>query len=88
MKMLRTCVLVLACAFPVLSIAQWQWIDKDGRKVYSDRPPPPDIPAKDVIKQPAPGAKTAPQAAAALAAPASSASAAVSGSVKIGRAHV
>ncbi len=32
--------------------AQWQWLDKDGRKVFSDRPPPSDIPAKNILKQP------------------------------------
>lgn len=34
-------------------MAQWQWIDKDGRKVFSDRPPPTDIPEKNVLKRPA-----------------------------------
>lgn len=33
--------------------AQWQWIDRNGRPVFSDRPPPTDIPAKDIRKQPA-----------------------------------
>lgn len=32
--------------------AQWQWVDKDGRKVFSDRPPPQDIPEKSILKQP------------------------------------
>lgn len=32
--------------------AQWQWVDKDGRKVFSDRPPPQEIPEKDILKQP------------------------------------
>lgn len=35
------------------AIAQWQWIDKDGRKVFSDRAPPIEIPDKDIIKRPA-----------------------------------
>jgi hypothetical protein len=33
-------------------LAQWQWIDKDGRKVYSDRGPPLDIPEKNIVKRP------------------------------------
>jgi cytoskeletal protein RodZ len=33
--------------------AQWQWIDKDGRKVFSDRSPPVEIQDKDIIKRPA-----------------------------------
>ena len=32
--------------------AQWQWTDKDGRKVFSDRAPPPDVPAKNILRQP------------------------------------
>ena len=52
MKLLRITVLGLACALPALSFAQWQWIDKDGRKVFSDQSPPSDIPAKNIIKQP------------------------------------
>lgn len=32
--------------------AQWQWLDKSGRKVYSDQPPPSDIPAKNILRQP------------------------------------
>ena len=34
--------------------AQWQWTDKDGRKVFSDRAPPRDVPAKNIIRQPDP----------------------------------
>jgi hypothetical protein len=32
--------------------AQWQWTDKEGHKVFSDRAPPPDVPAKNILKQP------------------------------------
>ncbi len=39
-------------AFALSAAAQWQWIDKDGRKVFSDRPPTADIKDKDIIKQP------------------------------------
>jgi len=46
-------VLVLAgWAFALSAAAQWQWIGKDGRKVFSDRPPPADIQDKDILKQP------------------------------------
>ena len=65
------------------AMAQWQWIEKDGSKVYSDRPPPPDIPEKNILKQPgasraklpSPGspAADAPADAAAPAVPAASA---------------
>lgn len=52
--------------------AQWQWTDKDGRKVFSDRAPPADILDKDILKRPASRGVTA----GTLAAPASVAAAA------------
>lgn len=33
-------------------MAQWQWIDGQGHKVFSDRAPPPDIPGKNILRQP------------------------------------
>jgi hypothetical protein len=36
----------------VTAFAQWQWLDKDGRKVFSDRPPTADVPEKNIIKRP------------------------------------
>ena len=38
--------------------AQWQWLDKDGRKVFSDRAPPPEIQEKNILKRP--GGKLSP----------------------------
>jgi hypothetical protein len=55
MNHLRATLIGLACALPALCFAQWQWIDKDGRKVFSDRSPPADIPAKNIVKQPSGG---------------------------------
>ncbi|MBI2770736.1 MAG: DUF4124 domain-containing protein [Burkholderiales bacterium] len=52
MKLFRIVSLALACALPAVTWAQWVWVDKDGRKVFSDQAPPADIPAKSVIKQP------------------------------------
>ena len=51
MKLIRVLSLGLAL-LPALACAQWQWIDKDGRKVFSDRSPPSDIPARNILKQP------------------------------------
>ena len=34
------------------ALAQWQWIDKEGRKVYSDQSPPAEIRDKDILKRP------------------------------------
>ncbi len=42
--------LTLAINMPVL--AQYQWIDSNGRKVFSDQPPPPTVPASKVVQQP------------------------------------
>lgn len=39
-------------AFALSAAAQYQWVGKDGRKVFSDRPPPADIQQKDILKQP------------------------------------
>ena len=54
MKLLRSTLLGLACVLPAMCLAQWQWIDKDGRKVFSDQAPPASVPAKNIIKQPGP----------------------------------
>lgn len=46
---------VLALAgglFSVTALAQWHWIDRDGRAVYSDRSPPPEVLEKNIIKRP------------------------------------
>ena len=60
--------LAVACTWAVGAAAQWQWIDKDGRKVFSDRPPPQEIPEKSILKQPGGASRTALPAPAALAA--------------------
>ncbi|MFC5522801.1 DUF4124 domain-containing protein [Polaromonas jejuensis] len=49
----KALVLALACgSFTLTAFAQWQWIDKDGRKVFSDRSPPAEIQEKDILKRP------------------------------------
>lgn len=52
--------------------AQWKWRDPHGQTQYSDLPPPPGVPEKDILQRPA----AARRAAALPAAPASAASAA------------
>jgi hypothetical protein len=37
---------------PLGAGAQWAWTDKDGRKVFSDRAPPADVPDKSIYKRP------------------------------------
>lgn len=41
------------------AFAQWMWLDKDGRKVFSDRAPPPEVPVKSILKQPGMPARSA-----------------------------
>jgi hypothetical protein len=78
MKSLSMTLIGLALAVPTVCLAQWQWIDKDGRKVFSDQSPPADIPAKNILKQPKGAALPAPEpVAAAASAPASAPQAAV-----------
>lgn len=62
MKLSRPILFLVACTLSLAAAAQWQWVDKTGRKVYSDRPPPADIPEKSILKQPA-GARSTPVAA-------------------------
>lgn len=53
MKLLKP-LAALALAFIAASaMAQWQWIDKDGRKIFSDRAPGAEIPEKNILKRPA-----------------------------------
>jgi hypothetical protein len=52
MNMFRAALLVVACASTPLAFAQWQWVDKDGRKVFSDQPPPAGVPADKILKRP------------------------------------
>lgn len=44
---------ILACTVSMAVSAHWQWLDKDGRKVFSDRPPPPEIPERSILMRPA-----------------------------------
>jgi exopolysaccharide biosynthesis predicted pyruvyltransferase EpsI len=52
MKLVQPLIAITALAFSLSAFAQWQWIDKAGRKVFSARPPPVDVPEKNILKQP------------------------------------
>lgn len=55
-----TLVLVLTSGlFAATAFSQWQWVEKDGRKVFSDRSPPAEIQDKDILKRPPGGVRTA-----------------------------
>jgi hypothetical protein len=49
MKLVRSlCWICLCGVLPLVAHAQWRWTDKDGRTVFSDTPPPADIPEKSI----------------------------------------
>lgn len=52
MKLVQPLIAIAALALSLSAFAQWQWVDKAGRKVFSDRPPPVDVPEKNILKQP------------------------------------
>ena len=52
MNAARLALLAFVCALPLAASAQWQWLDKDGHKVFSDQAPPGDIPANRVLRTP------------------------------------
>ncbi len=54
MNRIRTILLGVTCLICFAASAQWQWVDKDGRKVFSDRAPSADIPDKNILKRPLP----------------------------------
>ena len=67
LRVVGTCgLLAWALGTGVAHAQAWQWTDEAGRKVYSDRPPPPSVPDRAILKRPdtplPPPAPTAPQA--------------------------
>jgi type IV secretory pathway VirB10-like protein len=56
MKLIRTALPYVVASFGVVfsasALAQYMWLDASGRKVFSDQPPPTNIPAKRVLQQP------------------------------------
>ena len=78
---------VLACmlALCVPAQAQWKWRDKDGRITASDRPPPRDVPDKDVISRPPTWGRAAPAVAAAAASAAAAAASATPAAAPVDR---
>ena len=76
MNLYRAFLFGVACVVSVSAFAQWQWIDKQGRKVFSDRPPPIDTPEKNILKQPVGRTKASTTPLAAVATPADAAASA------------
>jgi hypothetical protein len=65
MNMIRPLSVLSICFYTLTAHAQWQWLDKDGRKVFSDRPPPAEVQDKDILKRPGGRSTTVPAAQAA-----------------------
>ncbi|KQP38782.1 hypothetical protein ASF44_10045 [Pseudorhodoferax sp. Leaf274] len=71
---MRTVVALLFMLGTALSMpvaAQWMWRDAAGKPVFSDRPPPADIPDKNVLQRPSGAARAVAPAPAPAAATAS-----------------
>lgn len=52
---MKVSTLVLLCASSLVSVnafAQWQWLDAQGRKVFSDLPPSNQVPAERILQRP------------------------------------
>jgi hypothetical protein len=58
MKNIRQILFLLGCLVSLAASAQWQWTDKDGHKVFSDRAPPADVLERNILKRPGMGGKT------------------------------
>jgi len=52
MKLANLFVAASVFVLPLGALAQWQWIDKDNRRVFSDKPPPIDIPENNILRRP------------------------------------
>ncbi len=51
----RVTLLLAAFLWAGSAFAQWTWLDKDGRKVFSDTAPPAGTPEKSILKRPGGG---------------------------------
>lgn len=52
MKFAQLLVIGSVLLLPLGAHAQWQWLDKDNKKVFSDQAPPPEIPEKNILRRP------------------------------------
>lgn len=76
MTALRALALACIVVVPLAATAQWQWVDQNGRRVFSDKAPPPGVPDKNILRRPGmQSALPAPARVAAAPAPAKSADA-------------
>jgi hypothetical protein len=52
MKIHRSLLALALFGLSSTTFAQWQWQEADGRKVFSDRAPPPGVADKNILKRP------------------------------------
>ena len=77
----RILLLVASALCCSAALAQWQWLDGAGRKVFSDTPPPASVPDKNILKRP--GLAPAPAATETTSAPATVAPATTAAAPKL-----
>lgn len=74
MRTVAISLLLLGVALSAPADAQWMWRDGNGKPVFSDRPPPADVPDKNVLQRPSGTQRAASPTPPAAAAPAARAS--------------
>ena len=52
MKLVQLLLVGSVFLLPLGAQAQWQWLDKNNKKVYSDQAPPPDVPEQNILRRP------------------------------------
>ena len=53
MKIFSALLVVFSVQLAHAASTSWQWLDSNGRKVFSDRAPPPEVAEKNILKRPA-----------------------------------
>lgn len=76
MKILHLLVTACLSMLSLAANAQWQWIDGNGKKVFSDQAPPISVPEKNIVRRPG-GTTSVPAPAPAPSQPATAASTAL-----------
>ena len=61
-RMLALAALAGIIGLPGPAVGQWKWRDPGGQINISDRPPPRDVPEKDILARPTPQTRTAAEA--------------------------
>lgn len=88
MKPIHLLLAIACCLALAPANAQWAWRNSTGGLVFSDRPPPPDVPLRNIVKQPGGGPRPAEFGDAATSAPTAAASGTANGAAAAGSAPV